>query len=134
MRYETNLFCNITFPNKTYNSKYDVEHDLNLAKNLIEIFKSNIKALAYTTEPQKMKEDNASDTFEWIDSKLSSYFKELEECYYEKFTLELLLENWDNCHNEEGLAISPPDDMEYDTAYLDGDFIESTRSEKEKEE
>ena len=79
-----------------------------------------------------MKEDNVSDTFEWIGSKLSCYFKELEECYYEKFTLELLLENWDKCHNEEGLAIPPPDDMEYDTAYLDGDYIETTKNKEDE--
>ena len=39
----------------------------------------------------------------------------------------VLLENWDNCHTKEGLAIYPPDNVDWKTAYLHGDFVHSTK-------
>jgi hypothetical protein len=51
----------------------------------------------------------------------------LDDLYYDKTKLEFLIDNWDNCHNEEGLGINPPDEIEWNTAYIDGDFVRTIK-------
>ena len=45
----------------------------------------------------------------------------------ERFKLGILLGSWEDCHNKEGLAINPPDSIQYDTAFLDGDFVHTVK-------
>jgi len=60
--------------------------------------------------------------------------EEIEEYQYDNWKLQLLLDDWENCHNEEGLAIEiPDDDWFYDSksyhskAYFEGDFVYTDR-------
>ena len=57
---------------------------------------------------------------------LEEAIDDLKYAIIEKYKLELLLENWDKCHNEEGLAIPPP--FDYESAFLDGDFIKTVEN------
>ena len=39
----------------------------------------------------------------------------------------MLKENWTKCHDENGLAIDPPNGIGWDTAFLDGDFVKTVK-------
>lgn len=129
MGYETNLFCNIHFNRKTYNHKSEVEEDIKELNECIEREHRKITAYALMTEPNKfITPEEGESVYEYIQREIEFTFKALDEAYWEKNRLELLLYNWKNCHNEEGLAIPPPNYMNLDTAYLDGDYIETIES------
>ena len=49
----------------------------------------------------------------------------IKECQDELSKLRTLLFAWDECHNEEGLAIEPLGGTGYDKSYFWGDFINS---------
>ena len=59
--------------------------------------------------------------------------EEIEEYYYELIKLEYRRGNWDNCHTKEGLAINAPEEITWETAYLDGDFIKGTKNNNQNE-
>lgn len=50
----------------------------------------------------------------------------IEEYSIELYKLNILLSNWDTCHDESGLAISPLEGIDWKTTFLDGDFIKTT--------
>ena len=54
MGWSTELFCNISFNRKTYNSLYEVESDIEEMKDTLQRYKDKIKAYAVMTEPDKM--------------------------------------------------------------------------------
>ena len=120
------LFCNINFNKETYNSKYEVENRIEELKDSIKNAKEIIKNLVVMTEPKKFcPEDN--DPLFWMQHTADEWIEILEEDTIELYKLNLLLDNWENCHNREGLAIYPPDFIHFDTAFLSGDFIKSTK-------
>lgn len=124
MGWTTDLFCNITFHKETYNSKYEVESEIEELNHSIKNNEEYLKKLVFITEPNKFFPD---DTFYSIDSAVKDTLEILQEDYIKKYKLELLLDNWEMCHTEDGLAIDPPEDMGYDTAYLSGDFVKSVK-------
>lgn len=126
MGWSSNLFCNINFNRETYNSKYEVENKIEELENSIKNAKEMIKSLVLITEPKKFcSEDN--DPLFWIQHTTDEWIELLEENTIELYKLNLLLENWENCHNKEGLAIYPPETIRWDTSFLCGDFIKSTK-------
>lgn len=128
MSWSTELFCNISFNRKTYNTKYEVETDLEELDKNIENCKRELRDLAIMTEPEKFydKEDYTSP-YDFVSRNLEENLELLEEFHVEKWKLEILLNNWDKCHNKEGLAIDPPNEISWDTAYLHGDFVNSVK-------
>lgn len=128
MGWSTDLFCNIHFHKETYNDLYVVEDKIEEYQRLIEYCKNTLRKLAYMTEPNKFydKEDyHDADTY--IHKELFDSLECLEEYYRELFKLEYLRDNWSACHTKEGLAINPPEGINYYTAYLSGDFINSVK-------
>lgn len=80
------------------------------------------------TEPCKFFSKNEYDSgYSFIDQNFRDSIESLEEALYNKWELEILLENWDRCHNKEGLAIDPPDNINYDSAFMSGDFIKTVK-------
>ena len=128
MGWSTELFCNISFNRKTYNSIYEVEKDIDECKSMIQLYIDKLRTLAVMTEPQKMLnckdcEENDIDPIDVINTEFNRIIEELDDYKFELFRLEYLRDNWEYCHNKEGLAINPPKDISWDTAYLDGDFV-----------
>lgn len=131
MGWSTELFCNISFNRKTYNSLYEVEEDIEEAKNILQMYKDKIKAYAIMTEPEKMikfDDERYDNLLTQVNSEVTDMLNEMEEYYTELIKLQYLRENWDNCHNEEGLAIATPENIHWDTAYLEGDFVKSNKN------
>lgn len=79
------------------------------------------------TEPRKYCDEETQNPYYMVVNEFQDAMNNLEEAMYDKFKLELLLDNWDDCHNKEGLAIDPPEDIHYDTAFLSGDFVKTVK-------
>lgn len=130
MGWSTNLFCNIIFNKETFNSKYQVEQKLKEAKESIQYYKDRLLSLVMITEPEKFFDLEDNNLIDQMRYELSDILGELEHYYVTEYKLELLLDNWDNCHDKEGYAINPPNDIAWDTAYLDGDFINNKETDE----
>ena len=126
MSWSTELFCNVSYNRETFNSKYEVEDKISELDKNIESCKKTIRDMALMTEPSKFI-SNDENPYYFVIEQVEDNLELLEEYTIERWKLSLLLENWDNCHNEEGLAIYPPDEINWDTAYLHGDFVHSTK-------
>ena len=136
MGWSTELFCNISFNRKTYNSLGEVESDIEETKDILQRYKDKIKAYAVMTEPDKMikfDDESYDNLLSQVNDEVSDMLEEMEEYYYELIKLEYLRDNWDNCHTKEGLAINAPEEITWETAYLDGDFIKGTKNNNQNE-
>ena len=128
MGWSTELFCNVSYNRETFNSRGEVEDKISELDKNIESCKKTIRDMALMTEPSKfMSRDNDESPYYFVTEQVEDNLELLEEYTIERWKLSLLLENWNNCHNEEGLAIYPPDGVNWDTAYLHGDFVHSTK-------
>lgn len=126
MGWSTNLFCNIEFYKQTFNTHYEVECKLEETNNLIKLNENVLKELTIITEPDKFFTlEEGEDAIDRIRLMFKEALEELNDLYVEKYKLELLLENWETCHDEQHYAIEPPENINYDSAFLSGDFIKS---------
>ena len=130
MGWSTELFCNISFNRKTYNSLGEVESDIEEIKDILQRYKDKIKAYAIMTEPDKMikfDDESYDNLLSQVDGEVSDMLEEMEEYYNELFRLQYLWDNWENCHTKEGLAIDIPEGIDCDSAYLEGDFVKTVK-------
>lgn len=135
MGWSTELFCNISFNRKSYNSLFEVESDIDDLKKEIGACKDNLQTLVFMTEPDKFYNREEYDSaLSWVRSEYDNNMNLLDELQYDLFKLEFLRDNWENCHNNEGLAIPTPDDMKWNTAYLEGDFVRTTKNKDLKDD
>ena len=124
MSYSTDLWCCISFLRKTYKTKEDVQEDLDEARDSIRTAKETITKLVYMTEPNKFfKERVGESVLDIVAEELQSAFDMLEEAQIEECRLMILLDEWENCHDENGKAIQPPDNIDCMTAFISGDYI-----------
>lgn len=126
MGWSTELWCRVSFNRETYNTKWQVEQELEELNKSIERYKKCLCSLAVMTEPNKFFPEEEDLLFK-IESEIMDTLEMYELDIYKRDKLELLLENWDYCHNEKGLAIDPPENIDYNTAYLWGDFVHSVK-------
>lgn len=128
MGWQTDLFCNLTFNRQTFNDVSEVDDKIAEITEYIKYNEGILKELAFMTEPQKLFHlDDEEDPIDRIRRMVKEAIEELEDSYIERWKLEILRDNWKYCHNEEGLAINPPEDMDWRTAYLDGDFVKTVK-------
>lgn len=121
MSQSTRLFTTINYAGKTYNSLNDVRVELQNIEVRINELKSNLRVLVYMTEPNKIKPETASVS-EYLDANVNYLYSEFEELFIKRYKLEMLIEEWDKCHTNDGLGINPPDDIKY-KSFIDGDFV-----------
>lgn len=134
MGWETTLYTSLHFNRKTYDSKYQVEDELEELNESINRYKQELRDLVMITEPEKMFK-SSDDTDEYTTSPydtVTGRFKDLmeflEEDLIEKYKLEILLDSWDACHDKKsGLAIGRPDNVKWDSSFMDGDFIKTVQ-------
>lgn len=126
MSWSTELFCNLSFSRETFNSKEEVQERINEVSTYLQIAKDNLRNMIMMTEPQKFCPENY-DPFIWMSNECKDSLEDIEEYSIELYKLRTLEYYWDKCHNEEGLAIDPPEDVHWDSAFLTGDFIKSVK-------
>jgi hypothetical protein len=124
MAWTTDLFCSLTFSRQTFNYKSEVEEALEGEKECLNNAKNRLNQLAFMTEPGKFCPEE-TDPYYWIENEVKDCLLTIEDCSIAIYKLEMLLENWENCHNGEGLAIDPPEGFNWKTAFLSGDFVRS---------
>lgn len=129
MSWSTELTCNVSYNRCSYNSREEVESDLEERETLIKRATEDLRDLAMMTEPSKFcnKDD---DPYQFVHDQFRNAMELLEEALVDKYKLTLLLYNWDKCHNEEGLAINPPEGFKWDTAYLTGEYVKAVKHPK----
>lgn len=129
MGWSTSLFCNVEFNRETYNSLYEVQDKLDEVNKGIKSCESTLRDLVVCQNPSIFVDKDSQDSPYWT---MIRTFEEnmelLEEYYIEKYKLLLLIDNWDNCHNKEGLAINTPDNVKWDSAFLEGDFVRTVKN------
>ena len=126
MSWSTELFCNITFSRESFNSKDEVYNRIDELQKCIQTAKDNIRDLVVITEPNKFCQED-DEPLSWLINEYSGYIELIEEYSVELYKLNMLLEHWDYCHNEDGLAIDPPDNITWKTSFLCGDFVNSVK-------
>lgn len=133
MSWSTELFCNLSFNRETYNSKYEVKSKIDELNRYIDTCEKSLRDLALMTEPSKYIDNKEeSNPYFFVTSTFEDNMELLEEYYIERYKLSVLLENWENCHNKDGLAIDPPDGVTWNSAYLYGDFVKSVKHPDDK--
>lgn len=133
MGWESTLYTALSFRKETFENKYQVQSKIDGLNRSIDMNKAELRDLAMMTEPGKMlRHDDMEDGVTASDlvlDRFNSCIEIIEEDIAEREWLLLLLEKWDDCHDKEtGLAIPPPDDWKWDTAYFDGDFVKTVNS------
>lgn len=126
MGWSTELFCNITFNKETFNSKVEVQDKIEELRAYLQGSKDHLRDLLMMTEPGKFCPENY-DPLIWLRNEFQDAVDSIEEYSVELYKLRTLLVNWDACHEESGLAISPPEGIDWQTAFLDGDFVRTTK-------
>ena len=126
MGWSTELFCNITFNRDTFNTKFEVQNKIDETKTYLQNAKDHLRDLLMMTEPGKFCPENY-DPLIWMRNEFQDSIEEIEDYSVELYKLNLLLTNWDACHNDSGLAINHPDGIDWNTAFLDGDFIRTVK-------
>ena len=127
MGWGTTLFCNIYFHKETFNSKYDVQERIDEVTACLDVTKRHLHSLVVMTEPNKFVTDDETDPLYWVENECNRAIEDIREYTMELYRLNLLLDNWDACHTKEGLAIDPPEGVSYDTAFLEGDYVNSVK-------
>lgn len=122
MGWATELTTTLLFNRKTYTNKYQVESDLDLVKDNIAKVRQSLVALAVTTEPAKVihVEDDES-VIDVVVESANELIDSLMELTYERDKLEILLDDWNDCHDKDGKPRNTPEGFE--PPYIDGDFI-----------
>lgn len=126
MSWYTELFCNITFNRETFNDKSEVQDKIEEIESYLQNTKNHLRDLLMMTEPGKFCPENY-DPLIWMRNEFQDSIDLIEEYSVELYKLNLLLSNWDSCHNDDGLAIDFPEGIKWDTAFLEGDFVNTVK-------
>lgn len=130
MSWETRLYTSIHYNRKTYETLGQVQSDIQDCEDGIARCKKRLMELAIITEPAKFAGEDA-DPLTWMENEVEEQVELLTEYQTELTDLYKLEEAWDRCHTSDGEPIHEPEDMAWNTAYINGDFI-LTKAEKEQ--
>lgn len=132
MGFGTYLKTDLYFSHQTFNTRQEVMDALEKVRDSMRVGRERLKQFSLMTEPNKFCPKD-EDPLWWVTNELDELITQYEDDAVEEFKLVLLLDNWDSCHNEEGLAIPDPNDKGETTSrsYLDGDYVRTINSPKE---
>lgn len=134
MSWSTNLYTWIIFPRQTYNTRDEVKSALDGTNRSIKMIEEKLKAYAITTDLKMLMSEDGKDSapVDYVLDEVSANLSELYDLVREKDNLELLLDAWDDCHDKDGYAIAPPNNIGWNSSFLSGDFIKTKDYEEEK--
>lgn len=124
MSQSTYLYTHLTFCGKTYNNLHEVEEDLTKLDEQQKRIKNRLMTLAMMTEPSKFNDTTVSN-IEWIENEVETLLEDYEYVQIDLYKLEMLKDSWDECHNENGLGIDPPEGL--DRSFIDGDYVKTVK-------
>lgn len=134
MSFGTYLFCELYFNKETYETKEQVQSDLDEVTSYIKDLETRLVNYGIMTEPDKFikTEEEVVNLVNVVQSEINAIIEQLEESYIDRYKLNLLLDNWDACHTPDGKAITPKFDEGKYTAFMSGDFVPDDREEDEE--
>lgn len=122
------LRTNIYFSHKMYRSKSEVMDDIELYETIIKNCENELMMLVTMTEPAKFWRESEAEVGEtpwiWMRNDAQQNINIIKEYTAELENLQRLLLCWDECHNENGVAIEPNDGNAFDS-YFWGDTLMS---------
>lgn len=121
MGWSTDLLCGISFNRKAYTNKFLVESDLEEEEQMMRNCEQRLRDLAIMTEPRKMlpaDEDGPTDFLLQIGNEVKEQLEQLHENIVNAYKLRLLLDYWDDCHDDSGNPIPVPENIHYDSAFI----------------
>lgn len=120
MSQSTRLYTRMTFFDKTYNSKDEVERDLERASERLTRLRQQLMNFVMMTEPKKFAPEDQSPS-EYLNSNAQVLIDEIGDVNVEIWKLEILLDRWEECHTKDGLGKYPPEAAQH--TYIDGSFV-----------
>lgn len=120
MSQSTRLYTRMTFFDKTYNSKDEVERDLERASERLTRLRQQLMNFVMMTEPKKFAPEDQSPS-EYLNSNAQVLIDEIGDVNVEIWKLEILLDRWEECHTKDGLGKYPPETAQH--TYIDGSFV-----------
>lgn len=120
MSQSTRLYTRITFFDKNYNSKCEVENDLENARERLARLRQRMMYFALMTEPKKFASDMETPEY-YVENNVQVLMDEIQDEALGIWKLEILLDRWDECHTKDGLGKYPPDEAKH--TYIDGSFV-----------
>lgn len=132
MGFGTSLFCELYFNKETFERKDQVEERIEELNTYIKGMETKLMGLGMMTEPNKFfkTEDEDGSIMDHVEFEVRNAIEELEDACIERYRLNMLLDNWKECHTSDGKAISPKFDCRKYSAFLSGDFVSSDEEEK----
>lgn len=142
MSHATELFCNIHFQSKTYDTLYKVEAEIEDLRSLVDLMKSRLAQLAFITEPRKFMSDadveEGLSPADDVEHKLRETIDELLSYYGELRDLCLLRDNWQQARttNKDGKEVFKawPDNLPWDAAFVWGDYLEDDSNDEQDDD
>lgn len=126
MGFGTTLYTGIYYSHQIYKTKEEVQAKIDELDKGICTCQQDLHRWAAITEPAKMwKQDEAEPgetPLSWMINTVQSDLDALEELLFEKSKLELLLCEWDNCHDQEGNPIPLPEGCNGEKSFIESDF------------
>lgn len=122
MGWSTELFTSITFSKQHFDHKDQVQDEYDQIKRSIQRNEEDLVVLASITEPKKYCEED-DDPMWWLQNRVKETLVNLSDLYYQEFKLGLLLRAWDDCYDKDGYAKPLPEGMNWDSSFIDGDFV-----------
>lgn len=123
MAYGTHLFTNIYYPNKTYTDLSEVKHDLEHVIETKKYLEDELKILVFMTEPSKFCSED-DDPISFLNLRYGELLEEYNDYVIKEYQLNMLIDDWEKCHDSEGNPIKFPDSEYYwEKRFIDGDFL-----------
>ena len=120
MSQSTRLYTRMVFFDKNYNNKFEVEEDLEKARDRLARLRQRLMYFALMTEPKKFAPENETPEF-YVENNVQVLMDEIQDEAIGIWKLGILLDRWDECHTSEGLGKYPPEEAQH--TYIDGSFV-----------
>lgn len=123
MGFGTHLFTDIYYSRKTYTDLSDVKSDLEDVIEMKKYYENELKSLVFMTEPKKFCGDD-EDPVSFLNNRYDEIMEEYNDYVIREYQLNLLVINWEKCHDKDGNPIRYPDSEHYwEKRFIDGDFL-----------
>lgn len=120
MSQSTRLYTRMTFFDKNYNNQWEVEEDLEKARERLNRLRQQLMNFVMMTEPKKFAPEDQSPEF-YLQNNAQLLMDEIQDEALGVWKLEILLDRWDECHTKDGLGKYPPEAAQH--TYIDGSFV-----------
>ena len=120
MSQSTRLYTKIVFFDKNYNAKWEVEEDLEKARERLTRLRQRLMNFVMMTEPKKFAPEDQSPEF-YLRDNAQVRMDEIQDEALGVWKLEILLDRWEECHTKDGLGKYPPEAAQH--TYIDGSFV-----------